>query len=326
MRRFLICAAIAATVVTATVLSGCATEDIVTGVADRSFTVNGPVRLEVQNASGQSRITAGPPGVVRVHAEFRVSAWSWDQAQSRLRELQNDPPISDDGNVVRLSAAHWGWAWPNASVDYDVTVPPRTELQSSSASGNVNALGISGPMDITVVSGDVSAQGIAGDTRAHAVSGNIRLFDVRGSADVSTVSGSVDVDKVQGYLRAHNTSGPIWIERPAGDVEAEAVSGGINITDATGDLRAKTISGGITVEGSPGPGHFWDIDATSGSIVLRVPPTASIRLHAHSASGHIDVDLPGLTWEGDRHSLQARIGDGAARVEIGTFSGGISIH
>jgi Putative adhesin len=326
MTRLLKTAGTLTALVAAAVLSGCAPAARATGSADRSYTVDGPVRLELKNASGETRITAGPPGAVRVHADFRASAWSWDDAQRRIHELQNDPPFSQEGNLVRLGASEWGWVWPSTSVDYTVTVPPDTELQGSSASGSVNVLGISGPMEITVASGSVAAQGIGGDTRIHAASGSVRLFDIRGSADVTAASGSVDVNKVQGYLRARTVSGQIWIERPAGDVQADAVSGGIDITGATADVRSQTISGGINIDGNPGPAHFWDINTVSGGVLLRIPSSASFRLYAHSASGHIDVGIPGLTQEGDRHSLETRIGDGAARVEIGTISGGISVH
>jgi Putative adhesin len=326
MLRLLNCAGVLTALLTTAVLSGCAPAATATGSADRSYTVDGPVHLELKNASGETRITAGPTGAVRVHADFRASAWSWDDAQRRIHELQSDPPFSQEGNLVRLGSSEWGWVWPNTSVDYTVAVPPDTELRGSSASGSVNVLGISGPMEITVASGSVSAQGIGGDTRIHAASGSVRLFDIRGTADVTAASGSVDVNKVQGYLRARTVSGQIWIERPAGDVQADAVSGGIDITGATADVRAQTVSGGINIDGNPGPAHFWDINTVSGGVLLRVPSNASFRLYAHSASGHIDVGIPGVAHEGDRHSLQTRIGEGAARVEIGTISGGISIH
>jgi DUF4097 and DUF4098 domain-containing protein YvlB len=327
MTRSLVCSGlVAATTLIAVLISGCAPEGRATGAGDRSFNVSGPVRLELKNATGESRITAGSPGVVRIHAEFRVYAWSWGEAQGRLRELQNDPPISQDGNVVRLGGGNWGWVWPNTSIDYSVTVPPDSELEGSSASGNVSVLGISGPVNINVISGNASAQGITGDTRIHAVSGSIRVFDIRGSADVSTVSGSIDVNKVQGQLRARSTSGTTWIERPAGDVQADAVSGGMNIMEATGDLRAKTVSGGISIDGNPSSGRFWDINTMSGSVVLGVRSNASFRLYAHSGSGTVDLGIPAATQQNDRHSVTARIGDGAGRVEIGTFSGGISIH
>jgi hypothetical protein len=326
MLRLLKCAGVVGALVTAAALSGCAPEDTATGYADRSYSVDGPVRLELKNASGENRITAGPPGAVRVHADFRVRSWSWDDAQRRIHELQNDPPFSQDGNLVRLGAANWGWVWPDTSVDYTVTVPPDTELHGASASGSVNVLGISGPMEITVASGSVSAQGIGGDTRIHAASGSVRLFDIRGSTDVSAASGSVDANKVRGYLRARTVSGQIWIEQPGGDVQADAVSGEIDISGATGELHARTVSGGVNIDGNPAPEHFWDIGSVSGAVLLGVPPNASFRLFAHSGSGYIDLSLPGVRQESDRHSLQARVGDGAARVEIGTISGAISIH
>ena len=40
-------------------------------VADRKFVVTGPARIELANSSGDSRVTAGPPG--EVHSSRRIS-------------------------------------------------------------------------------------------------------------------------------------------------------------------------------------------------------------------------------------------------------------
>lgn len=325
MTRLLLCSGlITAAALVAVFVFGCVPAATATGTADRSFTVTGPVRLELKNASGESRISAGAPGVVRVHALFRAHGWSWEDAQRTARDLENNPPFSQDGNVIRLGP--YDWDWPSASVDYSVTVPPNTELHGSSASGGISVDGISGPVEITVASGGVSAESIGGDARIHAASGSVRLGDIRGNAEVTAASGSVDVNQVQGDARVHTLSGQIWIERATGNIQAEAVSGGIDITGATADLRAHTVSGGFNVDGNPGPGNFWDINTVSGGVLLHVPSNASFRLYAHSGSGYVDVGIPAALQQNDRHTVTARIGDGAGRVEIGTFSGGISIH
>jgi DUF4097 and DUF4098 domain-containing protein YvlB len=62
-------------------------------------------------------------------------------------------------------------------------------------------------------------------------------------------------------------------------------------------------------------------------VTLNVPSDASFRLYAHTTSGDIDAAIP-IVMEGTagKHELRARIGDGKARVEIQTSSGGISLH
>src|SRR4029077_12451178 len=39
------------------------------GTVDRTFSVNGPVRLELANGAGDSKVAVGSPGEVRIHAE-----------------------------------------------------------------------------------------------------------------------------------------------------------------------------------------------------------------------------------------------------------------
>jgi hypothetical protein len=83
-------------------LAGCSGRGGVVGAADRKLTVDGPVRLEIVNGGGDTHVTAGPPGEVRIHAEFHVRALPWQNAQNRLAEFVNNPPVSQQGNLIRV--------------------------------------------------------------------------------------------------------------------------------------------------------------------------------------------------------------------------------
>jgi putative adhesin len=306
-------------------LAGCGPESSAVATADRTFSVNGPVRLELQNGSGNSRVTVGSPGEVRVHAEFRVHAWPWDNPDRILRELVADPPVSQDANLIRIGRS--GWAMNMVSAEYSVTVPPETEMHGMSGSGNLDVNGIAGPVSLTVGSGNISATGIANDTHAIVGSGDVTLTDTRGHLDVTSGSGDVRVRGANGEVRVRAGSGEIQIEQPAAGVVAQTGSGNIGLRDALGDVRLHTGSGDITVDGSPAPSSYWDIRASSGDVRLHVPASASFRLYARSSSGDFDITMPSAADQiHGRHEFQARIGDGKARVEIETSSGNISLR
>lgn len=67
---------IAAAACAGLLLAGCRTEPSAEGTFDKTFTVNGPVRIELTNGSGDSHVTTGTPGEVRVHGEIQAHGWS----------------------------------------------------------------------------------------------------------------------------------------------------------------------------------------------------------------------------------------------------------
>jgi hypothetical protein len=306
-------------------LVGCGPESSALGTADRTFTVSGPVQLELENGSGDSRVTVGSPGEVRVHAEFRVHTWPWENPDRTLKDLVANPPFSQEDGLIRIG--HSGWDMNNFSAEYFVTVPPDTQMRGVVGSGNLDVSGIAGPANFTVGSGNISATAILNETHAIVGSGNVAFTDARGRIDVTAGSGNVVVRGAQDEVRARTGSGNIRIEQPSANVEAEAGSGNIELWSATADIRLHTGSGEINVNGNPAPSSYWDIRAGSGDVQLHVPSSASFRFYARSSSGDINVTAPSVA-EGTpgRHDFQARIGDGKARVEIETSSGSISLH
>jgi hypothetical protein len=314
-----------ATLLAAAFLAGCGPQTSAVGTADRTFTVSGPVRLELEGGSGSSRVTVGSPGEVRIHAQFRVHAWPWEDPDRTLKDIAANPPFSQDDNLIRIG--HSGWDMNNVSADYSVTVPPDTQMRASIGSGDLDVNGIAGPAGFTVGSGNISATAITNDIRTTVGSGNVTFTDTQGRIEVTAGSGNVVVRGAKQDVRARAGSGDIRIEQPGASVEAQAGSGNIELRGAMADTRLRTGSGDIIVDGNPAPSSYWDIHAGSGDVRLRIPSNASFMLYARTSSGDINVTAPSVT-EGapGKHDFQARVGDGKARVEIEASSGNISLH
>jgi hypothetical protein len=316
---------VTAAVLAASCLTGCGPEAGAVGTADRTFTVDGPVRLELENGSGNSRVLVGSPGEVRIHAEFHVHQWLWGNPDQTLKDLVANPPFSQEANLIRVGGLHVDMGM--VSIEYSVTVPPDTEMRGMSGSGNLDVNGIAGPATFTVGSGNILATAIANDTHAVVGSGDVTFTDTQGRIDVTAGSGNVVVRGAKGEVRAHAGSGDIRIEQPGANVVADAGSGDVEVRNATGDVRVHTGSGDIILDGDPAPLSYWDIRASSGDVRLHVPAGASFRFYARTSSGDFDVTVPSAADESQgKHEFQARIGDGKARVEIETSSGDISLH
>src|ERR1700741_5179110 len=91
-------------------------------VADRKFTVTGPVRIELSNSSGDSRVIAGAAGEVQVHAEFQAKSRLFHDSERRLHEMAESPPISQQSNFIRIGGMNEHSSSITAS--YTITVPP----------------------------------------------------------------------------------------------------------------------------------------------------------------------------------------------------------
>ena len=309
----------------ALLLAGCRTQPSAEGTFDKTFTVNGPVRIELTNGSGDSHVSTGAAGEVRVHGEIQAHEWSEKGSQERVHELEANPPVSQEGNLIRIggSGSHGN---SGASIDYTIVVPADAEIHSATGSGDVEVDGIKGPANFTSGSGAITAANITADVQALTGSGEIHLSQVQGQVQATSGSGDITLDSVHNQVRLHSGSGDMEINNPADAVEASTGSGDITIKGASADIRLRTASGDVVIEGNPAGSNYWDIHTSSGDVVLQVSPSASFRLMARSNSGDIDAAIP-ITMEGtsEKHELRARLGDGKARVEVQTSSGSVSL-
>jgi hypothetical protein len=313
------------TLLLAGLLAGCRAQPSAEGTFDKAFTVNGPVRIELSNGSGDSHLSTGPAGEVRVHGDIQAHGWSEKGSQERVHELETNPPVSQEGNLIRIggSGSH---SSNGASIDYTIVVPADAEIHAATGSGDVEVDGIKGPANFTSGSGAISAANISGDVQALTGSGEIHFSKVQGQAQATTGSGDITLDDVHNQVRLHSGSGDMEINNPGDALEASTGSGDITIKGASADIRLRTASGDVVIEGNPAGSNYWDIHTSSGDVVLQVSPSASFRLMARSNSGDIDAAIP-IVMEGttQKHELRARLGDGKARVEVQTSSGSVSL-
>jgi DUF4097 and DUF4098 domain-containing protein YvlB len=295
------------------------------GTFDRTLTVTGAVQLEVQNGSGSVQIRPGQSSQVKIHAEFSVWFWPWEDSNDRVKQIAANPPIEQRGNVVRVG--YRSEFMNNLKVEYVIEVPAQTEIRAQQGSGSFDVSEVQGPASLHTGSGRVIARWIQADLDAQTGSGSIELSDIGGRVTSTTGSGSVTLMRIGGDVRASTGSGSIRVDQPAGRVNARTGSGRVEANGATADVRATTGSGGIYIQGNPTAGSYWELRASSGSISIDVPKDASFRLNAHSSSGRIESGLPVvLEQQMGRRELRGRVGTGAASVELQTSSGGIHIR
>jgi DUF4097 and DUF4098 domain-containing protein YvlB len=294
------------------------------GSFQRTLTVTGPVDLDVSTGSGDIDVRSGPVGSVQVTGRIKVSGWSGD-AEEKVRKLEQNPPIQQTGNSLRVGYITDPELRRNVSIDYQIVVPQASSVMSRSGSGDEKIDGVKGPVQARSGSGDMHIANIGSRTEAHTGSGDLQMDNIGGDVLARAGSGNIQANGVAGAFDAETGSGDIGLRQTApGEVRVRTGSGGVDLHGVSGMVDANTGSGDVTVEGTPG--GEWKLSAGSGTIKLRLPSSAGFDLDASTSSGSISLNHS-VTVSGNisRHSIHGKAGSGGSLVEIRTGSGDIEI-
>jgi hypothetical protein len=157
------------------------------GSFDRTLNVSGPVELSAQSGAGHIHIHSGPAGKVAVHGEIRAN---WGDAAEKVRRLEQNPPIEQNGNHIRIGNITDEFLKHDVSISYDITVPAETNAEAHTGAGGIEVSGIKGPIKVHTGSGEIHLSDIANDATAHTGTGSITLEDV-GAVSAHTGSGGI---------------------------------------------------------------------------------------------------------------------------------------
>ena len=306
------------------ILAACSIGPAATGNFDRTLSVSGPIRIELNGTAGDVSITSGSNGKVHIHAEARASGFGLDSPQKRVDEVVTNPPIEQHGDVIRIGQELRKFR--GVSISYVIEVPRDTEISSDVLSGSQSIHNVRGPLKIRSASGSIDVDHIEKQTQLSTLSGSILAANINDDLRANSASGSVVVSNIKGDVRISALSGSTQIKKPGGRVEASSASGSVDVQGANKDVRAHAMSGQIVVQGDPGSNSYWDLKTASGLVQLGVPKNANFHLAADAVSGSIKAEIPIVIEEQDKHSLRARVGNGGGRVEVHTMSGEIRVR
>jgi DUF4097 and DUF4098 domain-containing protein YvlB len=305
------------------VLAACNSGPAATGAFDRDYSVTGPLRLELANASGDVDITGSADGKVHVHGEVYSSGFGSDTPQQRLNDTLANPPVEQKGDTIRIGKEMSRVR--HVSISYKIQVPHDTEVSTTVASGAQTIRGVRGPVKAQAASGTIRVEKIERDAQLSTASGSVSAADIGSEVHVTSASGSVTVANTRGDTRVNTIAGVIRISKPGGRIEADTTTGEVEIDGAASDVKAHAASGRVSVQGNPGANSYWELKTISGAVQLNVPASANLHLTAEATSGEIRTDIPIVVEEQGKHSLRAHMGNGGGRVDVHTVSGEIRV-
>jgi Putative adhesin len=258
---------------------------------ERTLSAGSSPNVSVSTGSGYIRLHPGSGDQIHIIGHVH-SSHGWmsggGDADSRVQQIVSNPPIVQNGNDITIGERHNNDLFRNISIDYEITLPRGSAINSTTGSG------------------DVEIQDVGASVKAQSGSGSVRVHGVQGMTNLGTGSGDIELQQ----------TGP-------GDVKAETGSGSIRLHGISGGLKASTGSGDIEAEGQPT--SDWKVSTGSGSVRLSVG-NAHFNLDADTGSGNISVAQP-MTMQGslNRHHVSAVVGGGGPTIRVGTGSGDISI-
>src|SRR5690242_11878611 len=298
------------------------------GEFHRTLKVTGPVNLQIETGSGSIQVRNGGSSEVQITGHIRENNWGIfadHPSRGAIERLQNNPPIQQSGNDIRIGHIDDPELKRGISISYEVVVPSATNLHSSTGSGTQDISGISGPVDARTGSGSVHVSDIGAGVRAESGSGTIEIREAKGNVYARTGSGSIRATGIAGGFDGQTGSGNLTFEQTSqGSVRAQTGSGGLELRNVRGSLQAHAGSGNIRADGDPT--GSWTVHTGSGSVNLRFPQNASFQLDAHTGSGAIDLNHP-VTVQGSiqRREVHGKVGGGGVPVQVETGSGSIAI-
>lgn len=243
------------------------------GSFSRDLSVSGPVTLELENAAGGVRIASGSADKVSIHARIRARGMFVGMSGAeKVRRIQDNPPIVQQGNTVRIGRITDPMVRKNVFIDYEITLPADAQVTITNGAGNVSLRETRGSLRATTGAGNVTAEGMAGDAYLTTGAGNVEIRRAGGRLEANSGAGAIRASgNPKKDWRLSVGAGSIHVEVPSDasfELDAQTGFGKVNVSP---DFDLKSVStGNNRVQGTVGKGGpMLRVNNGAGSIDIR---------------------------------------------------------
>jgi len=283
----------------ALLLAGAAALAVIPAVAQdadhlwsKNYPVTGKPALNLEIGDAAVQISScGTCREIRIKAETEGSKLS----DYRLEESQS----GDQVHFLFKEKMHMGVhvTWHKTQTKVTVETPSELTLEAKTGDGAVSVAGLSGDLGLTTGDGDLTADHLSGKLRVRSSDGHATITNSTGSLEARTSDGNLTVDGVFTAVTLHTSDGKLDVSLRAGTKLSEPSS----------------------------------IQASDGSVTVRVPQGFAADLDVHTSDGHLDCALP-LTMDhfdskdGGGHNLHGKLNGGGTPLTIHTSDGNVKIE
>ncbi len=221
--------------------------------------------IYLENSNGRIEVNSWDREEVEIIAFKKVRAGDRDEAQRLLDKLEID--VSTSGNEVEIitetpnkyrNSGFFSWlfggGWNESySVQYELRVPRKVEMNLKTTNGTVRIEDVSGRFSLKTTNGKIVADKISGVIRCKTTNGPIKVFLEEVTSDdemrFHTTNGSITVylpEDFGGEVDLKTTNGSIQTDFPLqvkSGYSKKSIRGLIN--DGIGSIECRTTNGSI---------------------------------------------------------------------------------
>jgi DUF4097 and DUF4098 domain-containing protein YvlB len=261
----------------------------------------------------------GVVSIKNITGSIHVTGWSQNQVKvtGTLGEDVEKLAFDSEGDHTRIEVVvpdHMSWQGKKKiDSDLEVSVPQGSDVRVDGVNLEVQVAAVNGELELQSVNGSLVVKGQPSEIKATTVNGTITLQAGARKTHLEAVNGGIEV-----------TGG-------SGELEASCVNGHIEVREGTFDeAKCSTVSGDLTWSASLGKRASLGLETHSGSILLELPRSTDAEFQVSTFSGKIVNDLGPEAKRSDPYApgyeLQFDLGSASSKIEVSSFSGGVTIR
>jgi DUF4097 and DUF4098 domain-containing protein YvlB len=220
-------------------------------------TFEGKRLIRIQTTSGDCAIIKGTSNKILVDLVYSVEP-----------KEAFTPEINEAGDVLKLRERWHGSS--SGEVSWTLTVPPKTEIEFSTASGELSIKEMNSSIEAETASGNITVENSDGNFEFSTASGDVILDNTKGEFEISTASGDIEANNIEGMIELDTASGDIDVKDSKGSFELSCASGDIDASNILieGESSFSAASGNVNVSPAKSPEYDLELSAASGRVTL----------------------------------------------------------
>jgi DUF4097 and DUF4098 domain-containing protein YvlB len=264
----------------------------------------------------ERKLALGMEGALRIHnmvGSVVVHGWNKDTVLVRGTLGEGDEFYMGGGYTGAKMFVESSNERNPKPTKLELWVPARVRLWVKTATASIDVSGVSGGLDLYVVSGTIDVTGSPRELNAEAIDGDIH------------VTGSPP------WARVKSATGAITFRGSSADAALSTVSGPIRIEGGLFErAKIETVTGNIAFAGQLDRSGAFDFDTHAGTVDIAVPDKTNASFAVVTIAGKIDNRVSRTRAFAGRfgrgQELVMETGAGGAKVNVRTFKGGVTIR
>lgn len=264
----------------------------------------------------ERRLAVGMEGALRIHnmvGSVVVHGWNKDTVLVKVALAPGDDFHMGGSYTGAKMFVESGNERNPKPTRIEVWAPSRARLWVKTATADIDVTGITGGLDLYVVSGTIEVTGSPRELNAEAIDGDIH------------------VDGSPAWLRAKSASGSVTLRGGSNDAALSTVSGHIRVEGGSfARTKIETVTGNITFAGQLDRSGAFDFDSHSGTVDIALRDKSGASFSVATIAGSITNSLsrtkPWTGRFGRGAELNMDVGDGGAKVVVRTFKGPVTLR